>query len=76
MGQVNKPGQVPFRDDLTVSTCIAAAGGALETASLGRVVIMRGDERITVNVRRILSGKDEDVPVRSGDRVFVSESVF
>ena len=76
MGQVNKPGDISLRDDLTVSDCIAAAGGAHETANLGRVWILRGDERIRVNVRKVLAGKAEDVRVQAGDRVFVGESAF
>lgn len=76
MGEVQKPGPVPYRDQLTVSRCIAAAGGAADGANLGRVWILRGDTRIRVNVRRILKGKAEDVPVEAGDQIFVQESVL
>ena len=76
MGQVNKPGDISLRDDLTVSDCIAAAGGAHETANLGRVWILRGEEGIRVNVRKVLAGKAENVRVLAGDRIFVGESAF
>lgn len=76
MGQIAKPGEVAYRDGLTISQAVAAAGGALPIADLGRVYILRGEERIQVNLRRILSGKAEDVPVKPGDRVFLGESAI
>ncbi len=74
MGRVGKPGEIAFREGLTVSQSIAAAGGALPTAALGRVYILRGDDRIKVNLRKILSGKMVDLVVKPGDRIFVPES--
>ncbi len=76
LGQVVRPGPIAYREGLTVSRCISAVGGAAAVASLGRVWILRGDERIRVNLRRILRGKAEDVVVQGGDRIFVGESVF
>ncbi len=75
MGQVGKPGEIGFREGLTLSQCLAAAGGALPTADLGHVYILRGERRIRVSLRRILSGKQADVIVQPGDRIFVPESV-
>ncbi|HND30835.1 MAG TPA: polysaccharide biosynthesis/export family protein [Myxococcota bacterium] len=74
MGYVGKPGEIPYREDLTLSGCIAAAGGVLPTGSLGQVYILRGDQRIHVNLRRILNGKALDVDVQPGDRIFVQQS--
>lgn len=76
MGEVGKPGSVAYREGLTVSRCIAASGGALSGANLGRVWLLRDDERIRVNVRRILRGKDGDITVQAGDQIFVQTSVF
>ncbi|MCB9780215.1 MAG: polysaccharide biosynthesis/export family protein [Alphaproteobacteria bacterium] len=76
MGEVGQPGSVAWREGLTVSRCIAASGGALSGANLGRVWILRNEERIRVNVRRILRGKEEDIPVQTGDQIFVQTSVF
>lgn len=73
-GQVGKPGEIAFREGLTLSQCLASVGGALPTAALGRVYIVRGDRRIRVNVRRILGGRAPDVTLESGDRVYVPES--
>lgn len=76
MGQVARPGEIAWRDGLTVSGSIAAAGGANPVADLGRVVVLRGDVRMRVNVRRILRGRAADVPLEPGDRVYVRESAL
>ena len=76
LGSVKSPGDVPYKEGLTVSRCLAAAGGATDVANLGRVYIQRGDQRVRINVRRVLAGKDADMEVLSGDRIFVKESVF
>ena len=76
IGQVESPGDIAFRKGMTVSTGLAAAGGPLATANLGRIYILRGEERIRVNLRKILKGRVEDVPLQADDRVLVRESVF
>lgn len=76
LGQVGKPSEIAWRDGLTLSQSIASAGGALSTADLRRVDVLRGEERIRVNLRWILAGRAPDVPVRPGDRVVVRESAF
>lgn len=75
MGRVGKPGEIAFRDGLTVSQCIAAVGGALPEANLGRLYILRGEQRIRVNLKKILSGRAVDVVLEPGDRIFVPESI-
>lgn len=75
-GQVGKPGEVAFREGLTLSQCIASVGGALPTAALGHVYIYRGEERILVSVRKILDGKAPDVALQPGDRVYLPQSAF
>ncbi|NOY26874.1 MAG: hypothetical protein GXP62_13465 [Oligoflexia bacterium] len=76
VGEVDKPGDVAFREGLTVSHCIAAVGGALPAAALRHVYIMRGERRVRVNLRRVLSGKAPDVMMQPSDRIFVPQSVF
>ena len=75
-GEVNRPGSVPWRDDLTVSQAIAEAGGARPTANLRRVTVLRDGEPRRVNVRRVLRGRAPDPPLVAGDQVFVPESVL
>jgi polysaccharide export outer membrane protein len=76
IGKVGKPGEVAFRDGMTVANAIAGAGGAESTANLGRVYILRGDQRIEVNLRKVLAGKTPDVALQPGDRVYVPESAI
>ena len=76
MGLVGKPGEITFREGLTLSSALAAAGGALPTASLRKVHVLRDDIRIQVNVRKILDGKQSDFLLLAGDRVIVKQSVF
>lgn len=76
MGKVGKPGDLTFREGLTLSRCIAAMGGPLPTANMRKVFVLRGEERIVVNIRRILDGKDTDLPLQAGDRIIVNQSVF
>jgi polysaccharide export outer membrane protein len=73
-GLVEKPGEIPFREGMTLTPVITAAGGAAPRAALSAVVILRGDERLRANVRRILAGKDPDVVLRAGDRVHARQS--
>ncbi len=74
MGMVGKPGEISYRDNLTISSCIAAAGGALPTADIGRIYVLRDGVRTKINLRKILSGKEEDIMVKPGDKIFVGES--
>lgn len=75
-GQVVKPGQINWREGMTVSQAILAVGGPMKTANLRKAYILRSGERVSVNLRRVLKGKDPDVPMQQGDQLFVDESVF
>jgi polysaccharide export outer membrane protein len=76
MGSVGKPGELTLREGLTLSRSLAAAGGPLPTANLRKVFVLRGEERLRFNVRKILDGKAPDILLLAGDRVIVHESVF
>ncbi len=73
-GSVGKPGEIAYRDGMTVSQVIASAGGATAVASRGRVYIIRGEKRIRVNLRKVLSGEEPDEVLQPGDKVYVPES--
>jgi polysaccharide export outer membrane protein len=75
-GQVQKPGAIAYRDGMTVTQAIAQAGSTSGTARKAGVYIMRGDERIPVNLKRILSGDQADIALRPSDRIYIPESVF
>jgi polysaccharide export outer membrane protein len=75
-GQVARPGAVAYRDGMTLLQAIAQTGSATATARTRGVYILRGSERIPVNMRRIQRGDDPDVPLRPNDRIVVPESPF
>jgi len=80
VGEVKTPGAQSFQstDRITVLTAIARAGGLTDRASKKIQVKRRerdGKEvEFEVDYRRILSGKDADVPLQGGDVLVVKES--
>jgi protein involved in polysaccharide export with SLBB domain len=60
---------------LNITQVIPIAGGFTQWADEGNIVILRteGDmrQRIKVDYKRILKGKDEDVPIKPGDTIIV-----
>lgn len=76
-GWVDKPGLFPITPGMSVLGSVAAAGGALFTSSATLVRPQQGggQQQISVNLSRVKSGKDPDVPVRGGDVVIVERSV-
>lgn len=77
VGEVKSPGAQVFRstEPMTVATAIAKAGGTTENAS-SKIFVKRGDEQITLNIKRILAGTDKDFKLMAGDIVIVKESFF
>lgn len=75
-GQVGKPGAIAYRDGMTLMQAITQAGSTLGTAKTASVHIVRGDEKIEVNVRKIQRGDAQDVALRPSDRIFVPQSAF
>ena len=75
-GKVEKPGNIPWKKGITLTEAISAAGGASSSANLREVYILRGTERIPVNIKKIAQGRLPDVVLEQGDKLFVEESVF
>ena len=75
-GQVAKAGAVAFRGGLTVTQALTGAGGPSPLANLRKAYILRGGERIELNIKRIQNGRDPDIAVQAGDQLFVDESIF
>ncbi len=81
MGQVQRPGAIPFVKDLRVVQALAMAGGFTPFASPSRVAVIReeGAKRVTlaVDVTAILSGEGaQDVELKVGDVIHVPETFF
>lgn len=79
LGSVKKPGQVPVKDNLTVTQAVALAEGQDITLSSNKISILRFDERgerlvLPVNLKSITSGEEPDPKLKGNDIVFVQES--
>ncbi|MBD3292314.1 MAG: hypothetical protein GF393_05280, partial [Armatimonadia bacterium] len=81
VGAVQRPGLVMLEEQMTASRAVLAAGGAAETADLTGVQLLRGAERMALNLRPILraerspSGEDaRDAELQLEDIVIVPEA--
>lgn len=82
IGSVKRPGGFPLEEksNLSVLEALSLAEGLDKTASPGRAKILRDDGsgtsrvEIPVNVKRIMSGKNNDVPLLANDILFIPNS--
>lgn len=81
-GEVVRPGPYVLEDNTTVLRAVSIAGGFTKFGSASRVKVLRptegaGYETIKVDLKRIMDGKsDQDVLLKPGDMVVVSEGIF
>jgi polysaccharide export outer membrane protein len=81
-GEVNNPGVIPTRGDLTVIEALALAGGFKQRAVLGDARILRGDmtrpEVIACDIDRILNKGDmsQNVKLRNGDMLYLPKNAI
>lgn len=73
-GEVEKPGAIGFIDGMTVTQALMKAGGPTGIARLRGAYLLRAEDRIAVNLRRMLRGKDGDFVMLPGDRLVIQES--
>jgi protein involved in polysaccharide export with SLBB domain len=80
MGQVSKPGTFPYTTGLTLIQAISQAGGLTGIANLDRVNLTRrtakGTRTVVISLGTIMEGRSADIPLQSGDRIFVHERMF
>ena len=79
LGKINSPGIYDFREGLTALDACILAGGFAQYAAPNRSTITRREaqgkqETIKINLNRVKKGKDKDVPLKPGDRIYVPES--
>lgn len=79
-GWVDKPGSYPITRALTLRGAVAAAGGYLFAADIGRVTVTRAVQpgelqSFAVDLDDIASGVVPDVPVIDGDVVYLPASI-
>ena len=68
--------RILYADGLTVSQALTRAGGPSTFASLRKAYLLRDGERIEVNIKRILGGRDSDIEMAPGDQLFVKSSTL
>ncbi|WP_247714454.1 polysaccharide biosynthesis/export family protein [Qipengyuania pacifica] len=71
IGEVNSPGEINYRQGMTVLSAISAAGGYTYRAQEGQVEVVR-----TVNGQEVRSKASEDTLIQPGDRIRVYERWF
>jgi polysaccharide export outer membrane protein len=77
IGEVSKPGTFPLASDMTVLQAIAEAGGFLEHANKGDVVVVRNvggkEQRLKFNYKDVIRGKNtqQNVKLLPGDTIIV-----
>jgi protein involved in polysaccharide export with SLBB domain len=80
MGQVAKPGTFPYTPGLTLIQALSQAGGLTGIANVDRVNLTRrtpsGSRTAVVSIGTIMEGRSADIPLQSGDRIFVHERIF
>jgi polysaccharide export outer membrane protein len=82
-GEVVHPGPFYLENNTTVLRAIAMAGGFTRFGSASRVKVLRpkkdtgGYDNIAINIKAVMGGdSNEDLLLKSGDMVVVSEGIF
>lgn len=82
-GEVMKPGTYRMAENTTVLRAISMAGGFSKFGSASRVKVLRpkeaqaGYETLKIDIKKVMDGNsDDDVLLKAGDMVVVSEGAF
>jgi len=74
-GYVKTPGVVRLRSETSILQVISMVGGFTEWANQKKVLVIRKEEgkekRITVNYKKIVSGGEPNLVLKSGDTIIV-----
>lgn len=81
IGQVNKPGSVPWNEGLKLFEAIAQSGGFTSIADSNHVILTRQTApgksvTVTISVDAIAEGSQPDVPLQAGDSIKIDARVF
>jgi polysaccharide export outer membrane protein len=73
LGGVVRPGPMQLTQDLTVLQALSAVGGPLATADLESAFVLRGEQRIGINLQKMLQRGDtaQNLKLQPGDTVVV-----
>jgi polysaccharide export outer membrane protein len=75
-GEVKQPGALLFAEGLTVTQALTRVGGPSDFARLRGAYILRDGDRIVINLKRILDGRDSTIVMQPGDQLYLRKSVF
>jgi protein involved in polysaccharide export with SLBB domain len=70
-GAVRSPQRIAYKLDLTVLATINAAGGFASAADQQRVRLLRADQVMIIDTKKIRANPAVDIPVEPGDRIEV-----
>ncbi|MCB1099243.1 MAG: SLBB domain-containing protein [Verrucomicrobiae bacterium] len=70
-GEVQTPGDVAYRHDLTLLTAVSARGGFTDFAKVKKVQLIRGTEVTTHDLKQISITPESDIRLKPGDRIVV-----
>ena len=81
LGDIRSPGYYDYKENMHLIELVSIAGGFSDTAKLNQVCIIRKISEnkqtvVKVNFNKILSGKQKDVLIQSGDTVFFPKGNF
>lgn len=80
LGQVQKPGPVPYQPGLTLMEAISMAGGFNAIANRNQLKLTRQtkekDVTVVVSAGAIAEEGAPDIQLQAGDRIYVPERVF
>jgi polysaccharide export outer membrane protein len=81
LGEVARPGTLPYENGMTIIQAISTAGGFTKLAAGNRVGVTRMDannkeQKFTVPVTDIGNGEAPNFELFPGDIIFVPESLF
>ena len=71
LGEVNRPGEYPFSEGLTIQNAVATAGGFTYRANQRTVVVKHREQTVEQKVRLTAS-----TPVEPGDTIRITERFF
>jgi polysaccharide export outer membrane protein len=75
MGEVNGPGALPLKGDVTVLQALAMAGGFKDFAKTNKIVVQRkgaaGTSSLKFNYNDAIKGRGQTIYLRPGDTIIV-----
>jgi polysaccharide export outer membrane protein len=76
-GEVKSPDRLMYVGEVTVTKAIASAGDFTDFANRKAVILIRSNgQRIKLNCKKILQGKEPDPQVYPGDQIYVPRSIW